>query len=342
MDWLGNCRTTAMGIMPHHNVDEAIKLAMSCDIPFWPQLPKVSFYEDMYVQASEHFPGITLDLVEQRINFSTELFYEQLPDYLEHLEDPDYFDVTDEYSMVYNHFLEQDLSGFSAIRGQMIGPISFGMKITDENKKPIIYNAEVKGFIYEFLAKKMNAQYQRLKQKNKNAFMWTDEPGLEIVFGSFTGYASETAHEDYREFINLMDAPIGLHLCGNPDWSFLLTQDISILSMDSFTCGRIFTRYYDQIRSFLEQGRYIAWGIVPTLTEELGDLQVKDMVARLEEMWDYLKGKGVSKEALLRQSLLAPSRCCLVNQDKSVTVDRSFDILKQVSETIREKYKLFD
>ena len=31
-------------------------------MPFWPQLPNYSYYEDMYVQAAEHFPGIVLDL----------------------------------------------------------------------------------------------------------------------------------------------------------------------------------------------------------------------------------------------------------------------------------------
>ena len=34
-----NLLTTAMGVMPHKNVDQALKLSMSLDIPFWPQLP---------------------------------------------------------------------------------------------------------------------------------------------------------------------------------------------------------------------------------------------------------------------------------------------------------------
>jgi hypothetical protein len=35
----GNCMTTAMGIMPHTDVDRALDLALTLDIPFWPQLP---------------------------------------------------------------------------------------------------------------------------------------------------------------------------------------------------------------------------------------------------------------------------------------------------------------
>ena len=47
-----------MGIMPHTDIGRALELSLGLDIPFWPQLPHVSYYEDMYVQASEHFPGI--------------------------------------------------------------------------------------------------------------------------------------------------------------------------------------------------------------------------------------------------------------------------------------------
>jgi len=47
--------------MPHRDVDRALELALSLDIPFWPQLPKVSLYEDMYVQASQNFPGIAIE-----------------------------------------------------------------------------------------------------------------------------------------------------------------------------------------------------------------------------------------------------------------------------------------
>jgi len=59
--FLPKCQTTAMGILPHADVERALGLALSLDIPFWPQLPQVSYFEDMYVQALEHFPGITID-----------------------------------------------------------------------------------------------------------------------------------------------------------------------------------------------------------------------------------------------------------------------------------------
>ena len=35
----GNLLTTAMAVMPHTDVDRALGMARSLDVPFWPQLP---------------------------------------------------------------------------------------------------------------------------------------------------------------------------------------------------------------------------------------------------------------------------------------------------------------
>ena len=70
-----NCLTTAMGILPHADIERALEAALSLDIPFWPQLPKVSYYEDMYVQALEHFPGARIDPAAKKILFDLGRFY---------------------------------------------------------------------------------------------------------------------------------------------------------------------------------------------------------------------------------------------------------------------------
>jgi len=51
-----------------------LEAALSLDIPFWPQLPRLSYYEDMYVQASEHFPGMVLDMDKQTLVFSMDVY----------------------------------------------------------------------------------------------------------------------------------------------------------------------------------------------------------------------------------------------------------------------------
>ena len=167
-----------MGILPHDNIDDALKLALSVDIPFWPQLPKLSFYEDMYVQAMEHFPGVVIDEDLLRIYVDTNRFLDEIPMYLERENDPSIFVLTEKFFQVYQRFLSLDLASYMAVRGQVISPISLTLKIVDENEKPIVYNDEVRAFAYAFIRKKLNAQYAQLRAKNANAIVWIDDPGL--------------------------------------------------------------------------------------------------------------------------------------------------------------------
>jgi hypothetical protein len=60
----------------------------------------------------------------------------------------------------------------------------------------------------------------------------------------------------------------------------------------------------------------------------------------LETFWGDLSRKGVDYEKLLRQSLLAPATCNLLNPDKEKTVEKAFEILQELSRKIREKYHL--
>lgn len=336
----GNCQTTAMGILPHTSVEAALRLALALDIPFWPQLPRLSFWEDMYVQASEHFPGIIPQPEAGRLDFNPEAFYAELPAYVEHWEDLDYFRLSPAYAQVYHAFLQQELDNYPAIRGQSIGPVSFGLKITDENLVPIIYHDEVRAVLFDFFARKIQAQYADLARLNPRAFVWIDEPGLDLIFKAFTGYTAEAARIDYRNFLELVPAPRGVHLCANPDWAFLLELGLDVLSVDALQWGYIFTRYTDLVREFLNRGGIISWGITPTLTEEMAEYSVDALADKLEDLWDYLAQHGIPKEQVVRQAWLAPARCCLINTDGGRTVEAAFSWLRELSARLRDKYNL--
>ncbi len=333
----GNCMTTAMGIMPHTDVDKALELALTLDIPYWPQLPKVNFYEDMYAQISEHFPGITLDTENRYVNFSIDGFYGDLEEFLQSWDDQSYFRLSPQYSAVFHRFLEQDLSKYKYVRGQSIGPVSYGLKILDVENKPMIYYEEVRQIIFDFVAKKLQAQLGEMQAVHPGSFVWVDEPGLEMIFMAITGYTSERAAEDYRTFLDNFPGPRGVHLCGNPDWSFLLQLELDVLSLDVFARGHIFSRYSDDIRAFLDRGGIISWGITPTLTEEYEKENVQSMITVLDGLWKSLDQAGIPYEQILSQAWLAPARCCLVNSDGEETVEKSFRMLQTVAEHFKSK-----
>ncbi len=167
--------------------------------------------------------------------------------------------------------------------------------------------------------------------------MFIDEPGLQFLFSAMAGYGDQKAKGDMEEFFAQIDRPRGIHLCGNPDWDFLLNLDMDILSMDIFTNKEVFSSYAPSIKRFLDRGGIIVWGIVPTNFEPFGQATVENMESRIEETWTDLEKKGIEREFLLSRSLLSPATCCLVNPDKEKTVDEAFVMIQNLSNRLREK-----
>jgi hypothetical protein len=336
----GNLLTTAMAVMPHTDINRALEMALSLDVPFWPQLPRYSYYEDMYVQASEHFPGIILNVEKRTLRFSMEKFTNELEETMAHFEEPEYFDISETYSEVYHRFLMLDLADRHAIRGQLEGPISFGFNVVDQDNRPILFDDTIRPFIMEFLSRRINVQLSKLKKINQNAFMFIDEPGLQFVFSAMSGYGDIAARRDMEIFFSLIEKPRGVHLCGNPDWDFLLGLDLDILSLDVYTNGEIFSSYASSIKKFLDRGGMLVWGIIPTNIELFEKENIDTLETRLIEMWSFLEKKGIDRDFLMSRSMLSPATCCLVNPDIEKTVEKAFTMVKELSTRLRERNRI--
>jgi len=190
----------------------------------------------------------------------------------------------------------------------------------------------------EFMAKRINVQLDKLKIRNQNAFMFVDEPGLQFLFSAMSGYGDIKAKQDLDTFFSQVNRPRGIHLCGNPDWDFLLGLDLDILSLDVYTNAEIFSSYAASIQRFLEKGGVISWGIVPTGVETFSSENMPSLIHRLETVWDILTKKGIDRTQLLEKSLMSPATCCLINPDREKTVEMAFDTVKRMSLQLRQQY----
>lgn len=355
-----NCQTTAMGIMPHTDIERALKLALSLDIPFFPQLPHISFHEDMYVQTSQHFPGIVIDTESEKIKFSNDRFQEELGEYSRKMAATETFALGQEYSVAYHRFLAEDLSGYKAIRGQVTGPVSFGFRVTDEDSRPIIYNDGIRALLFDFIQRKANFQYRQLAEKNGDAFVWLDEPGLGWVFSGLSGYNDMQAREEYRSFLTGIDGPRALHLCANVNLPYLLQLGFDIISFDAFQIELMPKGYTNAVADFLNNGGTISWGIVPTNSESLGSETPESLAGLLLGYWEVVsQNTGLATSQIARQALIAPARCILKNigrvgaQDDTTNrktkdnpgltveeriVEEAFDYLIRVSTILKSRF----
>lgn len=358
MEFSPNCQTTAMGIMPHTDVDRALALASSLDIPYWPQLPHVSYYEDMYAQTSEGFPGVRVDAQGQKVTFDSGRFDEEIAGYSEKMGDPAYFLLSEAYSSVYHRFLALDLRAKAAVRGQVTGPVSFGFRVVDEAQKPVIYNESVKTLLFDFVQKKLNAQRRQLLKLNPNAFVWADEPGLGWVFSGMSGYNDIQAASDYRAFFAGIEGIKALHLCANVNLPFLLELGIEMISFDAYQIESMPKAYAGSVAQFLRSGGVMAWGVVPTDSTNLERETVASLFDLLTGYWQVIaRESGIETRQIAAQSLLAPARCCLKNigQAGSVEdaphaagclvspveerlVETAFGVLKELSGALRQSF----
>ena len=362
LSFQAGCKTTAMGIMPHTDVNSALDLALSLDVPFWPQLPNVSFYEDMYAQTSQNFPGIVVDTEGEKITFNTVRFEEELDDYSRRMAEPETFVLSPSYSVVYHRFLAEELQKYQAIRGQVTGPVSFGFRVTDEDSRPIIYNDGVRALLFDFIQRKANIQYWQLREKNQNAFVWLDEPGLGWVFSGLSGYNDVQAKQDYHAFLAGFDGPRALHLCASVNLPYLLELGIELLSFDAYQIELMPKGYTSAVADFLRSGGTISWGIVPTDSESLSKETPETLAELLSGYWEVVsRNTGISAKEIAEQALIAPARCCLKNvgrvgaSNDTLTcetrgspnltveeqlVERAFDYLKTLSEILKNSFDL--
>ena len=347
--------------MPHTDVDRALDLALSLDVPFWPQLPKISFYEDMYPQAAHDFPGVVIDPDDGKISFNSAKFERELDDYSQRMSEPEAFALSREYAATYERVLEKDLRHYPAIHGQVTGPINLGFRINDENSKPIVYNDNVRGLLFDFIQRKFNTQYRQLKEKNQHAFVWLDEPGLIWVFSGLSGYNDVLAKQEYQGFLAGLDGLKALHLCTNINLPYLLGLGIEFLSFDAHQMEVMPRGYTGSVADFIRNGGIISWGIVPTEPAVLGRETPETLSRLIQGYWEAVsQSTGLPVKQIAEQALIAPAKCCVQSMDFSTgkntatcemgessgataeeqSVEKAYSYLKTLSETLKDKFGL--
>lgn len=350
------CLPTIIGSMPHRDAGRAVAVVNKYlkDIPAWPQLPNRAYVENMYTQYSQGFPGIVVTENKTYVNRAQDLtkplerFY---TDYLAN--DFSRYTVTEEYAAGLKKFLSLGNLSSRAVKGQITGPVTWGMTITDETGKAIIYDETFADLVPKFLRLKASWMEQKLKKLNKNTIIFLDEPYMS-AFGSVGMQLSR------EQVISLLDEILagisgikGIHCCGNTDWSIILKTKIDIVNFDAYDYAGSLALYPAEVKKLLDRGGAVAWGIIPTDIEKIGKETVASLKDRLEEAMAPFTRNGIPIRKLTEQGLLTPAcglpfkqlveQGLLTPADGFPTVseeaaERALQLLVELSALMRKKY----
>jgi len=342
-----NFSPTCIGSVPHTDAKEICEKILTSfkNIPFWPQLPKRSFLENMYAQYSEGLPNIKIDEKKKSIYLDTsdnlsskiEAVYEK---YLS--EDLGYFAITEAYAKGFYEFVKQVKNkkpkSLKFVKGQVTGPVSFGLAVVDEMRQPIFHNQELQEVLTKVLCMKIKWQVRKLKEICDKVIICIDEPYMVSIGSSYINIKPEEAAKRIKELVEEVHkegAVAGIHCCGNTDWGMLLKMGIDIINLDAYDFIESISLYPEELKKFLQSGKCVAWGIVPTDAGKEDNLDV--LLDKLNKGFDILSRKGIERKSFLGSSLVTPSCGCgtlSVSQTEKV-----FELTLKISKKLKDDYE---
>lgn len=331
---------TGIGSVPFQDPDTACRIIADAfpAMPFWPQLPKRSFLESMYLQYAEGLPGLVVDERARSIHVDsaaaaagTERAYQHYLD-----GDLDFFKISADRAAGLYAFLDLMRARPSSppfIKGQTTGPISFALSLVDEHKRAVIHNKDFFEVLTKTLAMKARWQVRALKERGANVVIFIDEPYLVSAGSSYVTIPLDEAFARFDEVaaaIKDEGALAGLHCCGNTDWGALLKRNIDIINFDAYTFLKEFLLYGDDLKEFFRRGGTVAWGIVPS-SDAIDRETVAALARILTEGMRHLSDRGIPQDAI--RSLVTPS-CGLGTLDDE-RARRIFRFTGELSEALR-------
>jgi len=335
---------TGIGSLPHKDSEGALDLIFKYlpDIPFWPQLPKRNIREGMVAQFSEGLPflkvtqdGLKFQALEAQ-DRELEIFYERII-----ANDIDYFKISPEFAdglyKFYQRLKESGQKKRSFIKCQVTGPFTSAASIKDSKGISLLHDGVFLQAILKGLSMKALWQIKFLQEFAKKIIVFLDEPYLGCFGSAYTPINREDVVVGLSELtrgIKSEDVLIGVHCCGNTDWSILTDiATLDIISFDAFAFQDRFVLYAENLAAFIKRGGIICWGIVPT-QEFTAKVTAQSLVQKIKAGIDALVKKGVDKELLLENLIISPA--CGLGTLEAGKAEGIMEVLSQVSLILRK------
>ena len=332
--------TTMIGSIPAADIEEALGLLERFPLvmPAWPQLPKRGFREGMIVQFSEGFPGIRIDDAKKTITL------DRGGDYLDRM--AAFYDAVVSNAVApfatsavhaaglhaFIERLERSGTRLPVVKGQVVGPFTFGLGLDDAECKAVWFDEQYRDIVLKGLAMKGLWQAQELKRIADRVVIFYDEPIFSALgTPTYIGIDPESVVSGLSEIaerLHAADVKTGVHCCGNMEWSLLARTSLDYIAFDAYGYGDKVTLYAADMKSFMERGGTLAWGIVPTGSSDAVKTESgESLQKKIVDLEDMFVRKEVSRDLIRERRIYTPS-CGMGN----LTMDEATRVLHLLSE----------
>jgi len=321
---------TGIGSLPLTSVAAAIRsiAEFSPEIPFWPQLPRLSERESAIGQGL----GILGDLIETRgEGYGYQVRAGRIDSVLETLHRSS-GELTSANAAGFGAFEETLSSGLfgsaMAVKGQIEGPITLSAYLFHQGR-PFLSDPALFAAIAFHVSQIICWQIDRLKSAGLPVLLFVDEPAL-CLEAPANAVSEEQRLNALAVTLNdarVRGAFVGLHCCAARPFRRMCRAKPDILSFDADEGLELFFADPDA-RSFVHRGGMVAYGMVPTLSR-LTALDSTSIFVR----WLKAASSAGDPQKLARSAIITAT-CGLGLLDPS-SVAESFRVAHGISKLIR-------
>ncbi len=331
---------TGVGSLPHTDAGAAVAAVLDRfrEIPYWPQLPRRAPLEGMCVQFGAGLPGAAVEgerlFVEggDALLARAEVFYER---FLSGETAP--FAVPPDRAAGLDRFLAAARGPYPAVKGQVTGPVSFGLLATDRAKRPLFYDPVGRDILVKHLLRTAQWQVARLKAVAGTVILVLDEPYLASVGSAVVALPREEVIAALDEiFDGLPDAIGGIHCCANTDWGLVLSTRARYLSFDAYGYADALLLFADKVQAFLDRGGRLAFGLVPTAAASLARETPESLADRMEDLLRKFEAKGIPREKTAGAAVITPA--CGLGTLSEEEAERALRLCADLSLLLRRRH----
>ena len=304
----GPLATTAIGSLPHTDLERALEVAFRLDIPCLPALPRRSVAELLVPQGLHGLPGLvtdeagscTVDLdVWRRGRIA---FQKTLSAAIDGAGAASPVAPAAEACVVWQPFLKALRARQSPLaKVQLVGPLTASRAARLSDGRALVAELPIANQVFQLLVARALAMIRAVQDCGARPIFFFDEPGL-------TGLSLGTARnlmglQELRTSVIALrktGALVGLHCCGEAQWERLLPLGFHFLSIDAAVSLPSLLRRHEELKAFAAAGGRLALGVIPTGGEAIAP-RPADLADGL------LRALGTREPSLLRTALLTPA-----------------------------------